>query len=344
MTEIRRCFKDDITKVAEFIDNHWGKGHVMAVSRKLMDWQHKTEDGSYDYLLAWHGQKLVGILGYISSCRFDTNLTDRNVLWLAIWKIREDCRITGLGLKMLNELTGLEPNIGVAINKILPEHELLYSALRYQVVEMKQYYVTDPDKPSRLIMAPSSSVLPVPMRGEARFTEMGEADLLEMPSDYLPSGSTPIKTPLYFLNRFLRHPFYHYRVFRVDHPTDAKALIATRVSHSEDKRALRIVDFSGDLVLIGEIGKPVLNLMNEEHAEYADFWQHGVPHEYLERAGFALAKPDGDVIVPNYFVPFSAKTSRIFSTYKSNIPGRFLIFKADGDQDRPNYLDLEKLI
>jgi hypothetical protein len=339
MIEIRRCCQDDITKVAEFIDNHWSKGHVMAVSQKLMDWQHKAEDGSYDYLLAWHDKQLVGILGYISTCRFDTNLTDRNVLWLAIWKIREDCRITGLGLKMLNELTRLEPNVGVAINKILPEHNPLYRALRYQVVKMKQYYVTDPDKPSQLINAPTGSLLPFPKRGEARFKEMREADLLEMPSDFLPSGFTPIKTPLYFLNRFLRHPFYHYRVFRLDDLTDSKALIATRVSYSEDKRALRIVDFSGDLVLIGQIGKLVLNLMNEEQAEYADFWQHGVPHEYFERAGFALAEPDGDVIVPNYFVPFSAKTSHIFSTYKSNIPGTFLIFKADGDQDRPNYLD-----
>jgi hypothetical protein len=339
MTEIRRCCQDEITQVAEFIDNHWVKDHVMAVSQKLMDWQHQAEDGSYDYLLAWHDQRLVGILGYIASRRFDSSLADRNVLWLAIWKIREDCRVTGLGLKMLHELARLEPNIGVAINKILPEHSPLYRALRYQVVEMKQYYVTDPSKPSRLIIAPPGTVLPVPKGGEATFTEIREADLLEMPLDILPSGSTPIKTPLYFLNRFLRHPFYHYRVFRVDGRTGAKALIATRVSCSEDKRALRIVDFSGDLVLIGQIGGPVLKLMKEEEAEYADFWQHGVPHEYLERAGFAPANPDGDVIVPNYFVPFSAKISRIFSTYKSNAPGTFLIFKADGDQDRPNYLD-----
>jgi hypothetical protein len=78
--------------------------------------------------------------------------------------------------------------------------------------------------------------------------------------------------------------------------------------------------------------------MNEEDAEYADSWHYGLPHKYLEQAKFEPADPDGDIIVLNYFVPFSAKISRIFSIYKLNAPGPFLIFKSDGDQDRPNFL------
>ena len=103
MTVIRRCRQDDITQVAEFIDNHWVKGHVMAVSQRLMDWQHQAEDGSYDYLLAWHEKRLVGILGYIASRRFDPSLVDRNVLWVAIWKVLGNCGVSGLGIKMLHE-------------------------------------------------------------------------------------------------------------------------------------------------------------------------------------------------------------------------------------------------
>jgi hypothetical protein len=339
MIEIRRCRQGEISQVAEFIGNHWAPGHVLAVNSKLMDWQHRNENGSYDYLLAWHGQRLVGILGYIATRRYDSALANCNILWLALWKVRDDCGITGLGLKLLYELSRLESNKGLAINKILPEHTPLYRALGYQVVEMKQFYVTNPDKPSRLISAPSDTILSTPSgRKGATFVEMGEIDLRELTPDVLSAGSIPFKTPLYFLNRFLLHPFYDYKVFLINGREGETALIATRISCSQKMRALRIVDFTGSLELIGQMGECIAKLMIEEDAEYADFWNYGVPHNYLEQAGFDLADPDGDVIVPNYFVPFSAKTSRIFSTYKLNALGPFLIFKADGDQDRPNSL------
>jgi hypothetical protein len=338
MTEIRRCRQEDITQVSEFIDNHWAKGHVLAVNQNLMDWQHKAEDGNYDYLLAWHNQELVGILGYISTRRYDLALIDQNVIWLALWKVLDNCGVTGLGLRMLRELERVEPHVGIAINKILPEHSPLYRALRYQVVELNQYFVTNPDKPSQLISALPGTLMPVPKGRGVTLAEMDEEGLNRLNPGSIPSKSMPLKTPLYFLNRFIRHPFYRYRVFQVIRRSEVVALIALRIACGENIRVLRIVDFTGDFSAIGEIGESIAEIMNEEDAEYMDFWQYGVSSEYLEQAGFKYVDPDGSVVVPNYFEPFLAKTSRILSTYKLNASDSFMIFKADGDQDRPNFL------
>lgn len=338
MVEIRRCRPGEIDRVMKFIDHHWQRGHALAASRDLMNWQHGANDGGHDYLIALQGDKLLGVLGYISSKRFDPCLAGNNVIWLALWKVMEDVGITGLGLRMLDSLKRVESHVAIAVNGINLAHPPMYRALRYQVGELKQYFVTNPIGNRRLISAPTGHVLPVPKKGSAVFVEMTQDALMNIEPTKFASPSLPQKTPIYFLNRFLRHPFYRYRIFLAQGENLKSALIATRVAEHEGARALRIVDFAGDPRALSCCGSALASLMGEEHAEYADFWHIGFPEEALLSAGFAPVAPDGSVIVPNYFEPFLARNGQIFCAIKTSAPFPAMIFRADGDQDRPNQL------
>jgi hypothetical protein len=337
MIDIRRCTSQDLPALMAFIDCHWREGHVLATSRPIMDWQHGAEDDQYNYLLALQGSKLLGVLGYIPTKRYDPTLSESNVLWLALWKIRDDCKLPGLGLRMLGALEKIEPNVAIAVNGINPAYLPLYRVLGYRMLELAQHYAVNPSHLPRLLMRESNIRFPRLSAGHAVSNELNEQNILDF--TFTPT-TLPRKTARYFLERFLRHPFYHYRVFHLAYASQ-HALIATRVASHGDDRALRIVDFSGDITVFAESGSAIAAILHEENAEYVDFWEYGMPSDALKKVGFDKVEQGGGVTVPNFFEPFVAKNGRISCAIKTRDTAPCFISRADGDQDRPNTMHVE---
>jgi hypothetical protein len=346
--DVRRCRYDEIPHVMDFIHRHWQSSHALAVSRELMNWQHGAADGSCDYLIAVRGpNEILGVLGYIASRRFDPALVAHNVMWLALWKVLEAAGVAGLGLRMLNVLVKLDPHITLGVNGINAAHPPMYKALRFQTGELKRYYVTSPGASFKLLQTPKGgsegllNKLPVPLSGRSRFTEMTAEDLAALDSSQIAVNAANPKSPAYFATRFLRHPFYRYRVFLIEGPDHGPALLASRIAQHESARALRIVDFAGDPAAIASMGSAIKALLQEEGAEFADFWELGLPDEYFASAGFTLLDPDGPVVLPAYFEPFNARNGRMLYALRTSAPGPAVICRADGDQDRPNRLPIQ---
>ena len=100
---------------------------------------------------------LVGILGYIPTRRYDDDLSaQKNIVWLALWKVREDYQSSMVGLKLLKTLESLEPNSVMAVNGINLNHPPIYKALGFQVHELGQYYLANPDVSQNLIQKPEN--------------------------------------------------------------------------------------------------------------------------------------------------------------------------------------------
>lgn len=337
--EIQRCSQARIRDVMSFIDSHWQKGHVLAKSKELMDWQHASYDGSYDYLIAADAHRLWGVLGYISSRRFDPSLTDRNVIWLALWKVADGAPV-GLGLRMLNALSKLEPHVALAVNGINFSHPPMYKALKYEVGELQHYFVANPACRMSLASAPPGYCWPTPSLVGKKWQEMTAEDLRRLNASAFESKVVAQKTPTYFANRFFGHPIYQYRVFLLAGSEGNTALIATRIAEHQGARALRIVDFAGAPAALYQAGAGLAALLEESDAEYADFWAYGMDERAICATGMVPVDPSGPIIIPNYFEPFLAHNGRILCAIRqvngeSRTP---LIFRADGDQDRPNLL------
>jgi len=339
MIDIRRCGSGDVAAVMTFIDLYWRKGHVLGTCRELMDWQHKEADGSYNYLLVWDSDDLLGVLGYIPTRRYDPALKEHNLLWLALWKVRDDVMVSGLGLRMLQALSRVEPHVAIGVSGINLTHPPMYTALRYKVAALTQYYLVNPNTPLSLVFAPADrKTWPHRLGGDAVFTEMDMDRLNAMTWE---GQAMPQKTPIYFGRRFLQHPFYRYRVFLISRNCSSKGqtgLIATRIATYQGAAALRIVDFAGDAHILAHCGTAFHELMSQENVQYADFWQYGLPSGVLEASGFEAVDPGGSVIVPNYYEPFLAQNGRILCAVQSQEQSPLLVFRADGDQDRPNQL------
>ena len=334
---IARCGAADIDDLIRFIEEQWKPGHILVRDRRLLDWQYRDPDGSgYSFVLARRRQDsaLLGILGYINACRFDPALARDNVIWLTTWKVRDDASVAGLGIQLLRYLTSAEPHVAVGAVGLTPATLPIYSALGYSVGELHHYVHTnaaiDTFELATLESRPATIAHGAARLETRRLTRDDEFSAIEWASS---DGRVPRKTPEYFRRRYARHPVYTYIVLAVLNGGATAGLLAARIAEHGGRRALRIVDFLGAPEVLARTGPTVQALLEEFDAEYADVYNAGLDAEVFARAGFAPVDPEGADVVPDHFEPFERRNVRLWFSLKGP---QAVLFKGDGDQDRPS--------
>ena len=335
------CSLDAVEELQSFIRDHWSARHALASSRRLMDWQHRDDaNGRYNALLARHDdQGIVGMLGFIPTSRYDAALADGNeTAWLTTWKVRDDYA-HGLGLMLLRSLTArLRPDwIGtVGFN---PATRGIYTALGYKVGMLARHYLLNEDLagrtlvscPSPLPAAPAATgtTLLRPLPAEA-FWPMTEGLGLDE------SDQVPRKTRAYLYNRYVKHPFYDYRLFLAAEG-GAGVILVLRACRHDGAVALRMVDLLGAPAVLAGCGPSIRRLLDAFGAEYLDFYCSGLADE-LAAAGFRLLRPEDGLVLPGHFEPFERRNVDMLYCLHGR-GGRTVVCKGDADQDRPNRLE-----
>jgi hypothetical protein len=319
---IARCTAADIEPVVRFIDDEWKRGHVLVTCRPLLEWQYRNPDGTYSFILARRGDEIVGLLGYITTVRYDETLASGATVWLTTWKVRSDANVAALGLALLQYLDRSEPHAAIGAIGLNPQTRPMYAALGYRVGELDHYAAWP--------VAPTATA-------QLEATHLADTKELETLPIVSPAATAPRKTPRYFHRRYVAHPFYRYHVVVLrDHGTPV-GLLAARVAEHERVRALRIVDFLGTPETLARSGAVVQAMMREHDAAYADAYNTGIDAAAFTQAGFVRVDPDGSTIVPDHFEPFEHRNVRLW--YAIRGAGEPVLFKGDSDQDRPNRVD-----
>ena len=65
-----------------------------------------------------------------------------------------------------------------------------------------------------------------------------------------------------------------------------------------------------------------------------DCYNAGIAPEVWAAAGFCERREGDGTVIPNYLTPPLRENTEYY--YFTNQPEQFVLFKADGDQDRPN--------
>ena len=341
MITIRRCQTADVPDVLAFLEAHWKPGHIFTRDRELFDWQYARQDRPGEYTIALARQnesgELVGMLGYVPTRRFDPSLADNNAIWLALWKVREDIAPGPIGLQLLNDVTAGEPHASIGVIGFQPAAAAIYTALKFQVGELRHYVLPNPDvsafelasferRPNRRV--PDTNLTAVAVDDTTFSATVAGLDLGSR------DRQLPHKTPTYFRSRYLQHPRYRYETFVLRRGDRPIALLATRLAAHGNWRALRVVDFIGADDFVPALGRLILDQVRQHGAEYADVLNWGIDPGLFEAAGFSAIDPSGPDIVPNHFEPFERRNAAVRFALKADRPA--VLFKGDGDQDRPN--------
>jgi hypothetical protein len=260
-------------------------------------------------------------------------------VWLALWKVRDDADSAGLGLRLLTFVTDNEPHATLGVVGFNAAVAPIYRALGFTTGELRHYVLPNPDverfevatlqAPVRL--APEASLLTAKPIDASNAS--AETVRLQLGSR---NAKAPGKTAAAFIARYLQHPIYRYRCDVLHRAGSAIGLLATRIATHGGRNVLRVIDYLGPDDAVPGLGALALEQVRSARAEYADVYNWGIDPDLFARAGFSHVDPDGPDIVPDYFEPFEARNIRLRFAIKSDRP--VVLFKGDGDQDRPSRL------
>ena len=343
--DIRFAHETEGKALGEFLNSHWRENHIFSSCQKLLDWQHlNREHRRYNFVVGISRQSnnIHGVLGFIPIGQFDPDIDIGMHCWLAIWKVREDARGHKLGRRLLSYLINvIKPQVLSTVSAsemTLP----MYRAMGFQTGRLRHYFICHPDKHefnliminqsnkpySRLVSANPKISLKSVLEDEIR---------LNLSSCFFAPEDLPHKTPNYLINRYLKHPLYQYHIYAIQDATTPIGIVVIRVCIYGNDKAIRIVDFIGPSASLRGLSDHWISLLRLYNAEYNDFYNVGICEQDLLASGFTQREDVDEVVIPNYFEPFSRTNVEI--EYMIDVPAgtKYRIVKGDSDQDRPNY-------
>ncbi len=335
--EFRLAYKSEVLKIMEFLKREWGENHILANDREMFEFQYKPYENINVFLmLEKQTQKIVGLNGFVVY----SNDFERLYISSAITKVIDNLPIPMSGIELIKRFkdytkakayfsSGTNPKTMIPIGK---------KYFKYDVGIMQQYYFLNPFIKEYHICKINHKIednfnnFPAKQLKFVLFNKFSE---LQQAFDFSKSyKNLPYKSGEYIKKRFFEHPIYQYKVYGLKDINEMKAILVARTVQQENAKVIRFVDYIGDIENLGYIGEEVKNLLQTQNLEYADFVLNGVPREIMKLSGFNLRSLEDENIIPTYFEPFVQKNIDIWFQSSEK---ELCIFKADGDQDRPNY-------
>lgn len=333
--DIRLARKDEYPVLHIFLTKNWGENHILVKNKDIFDFQY-LEGDEYNIVVAVNKEngEFDAFWGIITTSKYDPVLLGNGDSWGALVKIRTDVHndeIGGIAMKMLRWIIKEPRFCHFNHNGLGPKGRVFLMPYCAASGPMRQYYLAN-RKVSEF------KVAQFPILGDygdsgyiVRRVELKDIALLP------PSSYKPKKTLCYITNRYAKHPIYHYFAWEIVKNDVIKSIwILRKILLPGLGSVLRVVDAIGDLEGIGCIGNQIQSLLETEDVEYVDFLNFGISPDTFKQMGFKELDVESSTIIPNYFEPFEKKNVTIVSGLDSD--DGYVIFKGDGDQDRPNVI------
>jgi len=331
-----------------FLDAHWAKNHVLSVSRKLMDWQYYNNRWvRYNFLIGVDNTsgEILGVLGYIPTYLYDMAICDSDKhVWLTIWKVRNDVSKTTLGLQLMNAVFLAEGTKNISTVGINQDVEPLYRMMKFETGTLEHYYITNNSMQEFELFSGETPSICQEFTGNVQLRVLDDESSVSAFLEGLDTVNTnyPLKTKAYFINRYMRHPFYKYDLYGLDVSGAPATMLVCRAVSANGASAVRIVDLHGTVSKMSGAYGCFQRLLTQTGSEYMDLYCYGLEENHLTAAGFTRKTVENGVIVPNYYEPFVAGNVDILYAYHMDANRPYHIFKGDGDQDRPNQIAWEE--
>ena len=342
---IHICLKSELSELQQFIHDHWKNHHVLASSKEFMDWQHyDKENRLYNFVISKHTKtnEIHGILGFIPTQHFDKSIKYLD-LWLAIWKVRDDIKVSGLGLSLLKFLVScIQPRSISAVGLssiVIP----IYKYLGYQVGVLNHYYIINKRITEFHLIDNfdghyTSEVITVDEKNLIRYKKSDFYKLSGKLNNFISNTQLPLKSYSYLYHRYFCHPIYEYHAYGIMSQDVIIGFLVLRLVSYNSNHALRMVDYLGSADGLSGTFREFQRLLQYNNAEYIDFYNIGIDEKTLISSGFIKRDSTSEVIITNYFEPFEKKNVNLAFAYKCNNDFNFSICKGDSDQDRPNLI------
>lgn len=326
--EFRLARPGEEARVVDFINQHFDWKLPLINRQEYFDFYFHNGEG-LQFVVAEENGEWLAIAGYILA-----NRAQNPDLWVSVWV--SALGHNGVGLELMDALPRLTGARVVACNNIRPETMPFYRFLGWYADRIPHYYRLAPQQSYRLARIQDATILPT--GGDLALDTVSTLErLCGLGIPAMPH--TPAKDRWYLIRRYFGFPHLAYQVYSVSEKGHLLAYLVTRVvdtapSTPQNVRVLRIVDFIGADEVLPRIGGAIDKLLKDCGAEYAECYCWGIPAQVFAQAGFCERRKDSANILPNYLTPPLYENTEYY--FFTNQPENFVMFRADGDQDRPN--------
>ncbi len=329
--KIEICGKKDIQNLKKFIHNHWKKNHILSKNNQVMQWFYGNKN-LINFVLAKNNNKIIGVLGFIPNFKFDQSLKKDSLIWLALWKVINKNRFSGVGIKLLNFLQKKFKKSKFACNGINDRVELIYELLNFSTFTLNHYYLINDSLKQKILKKNNKIFKFVRKKDFYRIEKLNQKIIKTLKFS---KKNLNNKSKIYILNRYLKCPFFDYSAYGVYKKNLLVAVFISKIQLIKRSKILRIIDFIGDPKHLKFLKNSFKMLLHENKIEYLDFYNYGISELNFKDNGFYKNNFNNKFVVPNYFQPFVNKNIRIKSAFLSD-KKKLNIFKGDGDQDIPH--------
>lgn len=326
---------NDIDNIMFFIKEEWNPNHILAHDKNFFIWMYGNDDSdaiNFVLMVDKNDDSIKGLNGFIKYSTDSTHLYVSS----AITKVSNSVTIPLSGVELIKRFHLLVNakgyySYGTNPRTMIPIAQRVF---KYDTGYMDQYYrLNSKIDTFSVAVVNNKDILPVKKGSWKLFQLLSEDELFEFDfnNDY---DDHAYKSKEYIIKRYFKHPIYTYDLFFIKDDTHQnRGLLITREISVSDKKILRIVDFIGKLSSLKNIGYAIDELIVTNNYEYVDFYEKGIPEDYMKEMGFI--KNAGENIIPHYFEPFLQENIKLMYQRSDK---KIIIFKATGDQDRPNIL------
>lgn len=319
--EVRSARYDEIDEIMSFIREHWSSSHILGNDRGFFEYLH-CNNGNVCFLVAKDATRgLVGIHGYT----FLSSVPNPPVA-TSVWRALQTEDFS-LGSRLLRHFWGNSPVVfSMGINSKTIAY---YKMLKCKVGQLRHYYRIANLENYKIATVHSKNILPVSNNA------FSVTKVTNIPAVCGCSCRQPQKDLAYLQWRYEAHPKYKYDLYQIASESGSVlAVVVCREVVHNGAKILKIIDVIGDEKSICHAGYGLQKIMDANNYEYIECYCYGIDDDIMRDAGFSLRKDGDPNIVPNYFEPFVNDNIDI-SFYATNFEN-LVLFKGDGDQDRPS--------
>lgn len=324
---------EDTDSIMKFMGNIWKKGHILSYHKELF--LYEFQDGSMlNFIVAKDNKEdIVGLFGFIRY-NYSQNPDIAGSLWKVDPKIKEPL----LGIKMREYFRKNIKHAFFAAPGAGLQTKPIYKVLNMNWNRMQQYYIAN-------TYSSEFKICKNPEKKRDNYfvnehVDFKKIDNMQELANFLfiDENTLPRKDGRYFEKRFFNYPIYTYDIYVLSVEKKIQNIIVCREVEVQGNYAYRIVDFYGSELFMKGITSFLSDIVVEKRYEYLDFVSFGFDAKKLLDAGFSLLDFDSDkTIIPNFFEPFVQKNIPVYCVWDKT-DKNFRQCKADGDQDRPNFI------
>ncbi|MBQ5314215.1 MAG: hypothetical protein J6K30_09230 [Oscillospiraceae bacterium] len=318
---IKRLPLCEKNKVVDFLNEHWGSRHPLVNNEQLFNYYYVDGDMTNFYYLEDDGE-IAAVCGYIKC----SEKPDSDI-WISIWCAKKGKN--GLGLALMGKMQELTGARVMSCNNIRKNTMAFYTFLGYHPDEMKHYYRLRDLSEYKMAVVNNKNIplCPAPSTQLVKFDNIEQIKAAFNNFD----SCKPQKDYWYVDKRYFRYPHYEYKVYGIYKDGSCDSLVVFRVNESDEGYVLRVVDYIGSPENICDLNGHIDALMEQFDCEFCDMYCFGADGT---KAGFVLRDKDDTNIIPNYLNTLLQQNIDYY--FFTTDTDSFLMFKADGDQDRKN--------